>query len=107
MRSEMLKRLDEALASYDKALAIRAGLCRCVDNRGQRAAGAEAARQRRWRATTRRWRSSPIRRGAQQSRRCAARLKRLDEALASYDKALAIEPNDDKALSNRGTRSTS
>ena len=47
-----LKRFEEALASYDRALGAAAGLCRGAQQSWRHPAGAEAVRRRRWRATT-------------------------------------------------------
>ncbi len=54
-----LKRHDDALASYDRALAFNGRLCRGAQQPRRLAGGTEAARRSTWRATTARWRVSP------------------------------------------------
>ena len=81
-----LERFDEPLASYDRALAAAAGLCRGALQSRQRAARAEAISTRRWRATTARLPQRPDYAEALSNRGNALHeLKRFDEALASYD----------------------
>ena len=47
-----LGRNDEALKSFDRALALRPNYANALNNRGMVLQDAEAARRRRWRATT-------------------------------------------------------
>ena len=95
-------KLDEALASYDRALSVRPDYAEALNNRGNHFAGAEAVSTRRWRATTAR---SPC--GRTMPRRStiaaySAGAEAVDEALASYDRALALRPDYAEALNNRG-----
>jgi tetratricopeptide (TPR) repeat protein len=100
--STQQRRLDEALASYDRALALRPGHVEALCNRGaalhelQRFDEALASYNR---ALAR----QPHNAGALFNRGIALHeLQRFDEALASYDRALALQPNYAEALYNRG-----
>ena len=99
-----MKRFDEALASYDRALAVQPNYAEALSNRG--------------------WTLHELKRFeealASYDRALAVRpdyaealsnggtalyeLKRFEEALASYDKALAVRPDYAQALSNRAPR---
>jgi tetratricopeptide (TPR) repeat protein len=101
-RHQDLKRPEEALASYDKALAIRPDHAEALNNRGtalqdlQRPEEALASYDK---ALAIR----PDHAEALNNRGTALRdLKRPMEALASFDKALAIRPTYAEALYNRG-----
>ena len=97
-----LKRPEEALASYDKALAIRPDDAEGLNNRGiafQDLKRPEEALASYDKALAIR----PDYAEALSNRGNALQdLKRPEEALASYDKALAIRPDYAEALSNRG-----
>ena len=97
-----LKRFEEALESYDRALALRADIPEVLSNRGltlhelKRFDEALASYDR----------ALMLRKGyaeALSNRGVTLReLKRFDEALTSYDHALRVRPNFAKVLSNRG-----
>jgi tetratricopeptide (TPR) repeat protein len=96
------RRLDEALASYDRALALRPDHAGALCNRGatlhelKRFDEALASHDRALAL-------QPHHAGALYNRGNSLRqLKRFDEALASYDRALALWPNHAEALCNRG-----
>jgi Tfp pilus assembly protein PilF len=97
-----LKRHDEALASYDRALALRPGLAIAHSNRGNvlqalsRFNEAMASYDRAI-ALRPRFALAHYNRG-----NALQDLKRFDDALASYDRALALRPDLAEALSNRG-----
>jgi tetratricopeptide (TPR) repeat protein len=95
-------RFDEALASYDRALAVRPD-AEALSNRGvtlrelKRFDEALASYDRALAVR-------PDYVEALNNRGNTLReLKRFDEALASYDRALALRPDYAEALSNRGT----
>jgi hypothetical protein len=86
------KQLDEAVASYDKALALRPD-CSWRSATGGCPARARPAR-RSARLPGKGGRAAAQRAGRpQQSRRRAVDLGRIDEAVASYDKAIALRPD--------------
>jgi predicted O-linked N-acetylglucosamine transferase (SPINDLY family) len=101
VRSE-LGRPQEALASYNKALAIKPDHAEALNNRGvalqdlNRFDDALASHDRAL-AIQPDYAEALYNRG-----NALKELKRPDEALASYDKALAVQPNHVDALSNRG-----
>ena len=97
-----LRRLDEALAFYDKALAIRPDYADALNNRG--AALHELKRldealesYDKALAVNSQHLDALGNRG-----KALAELKRFDEALAYYDKSLAIKPDSVAILYNRG-----
>ena len=97
-----LKRLDEALASYDKAIALSPDYAEAFSNRGvalmelKRLDVALASYDKAIAL-------KPDYAEAFNNRANALKeLKRLDEALASYDKAIALKPDYAEAFSNRG-----
>ena len=85
-----LKRYDEALASYDRALSLRPDFAEALNNRGnvlQELKRLDEALASYDRALTLR----PDHAEALNNRGSALReLNRLDEALASYDRALSV-----------------
>ena len=87
-----LGRFDEALASYDRALAIIPGYADALYNRGvtlQELGRFDEAVDSYDRALA----IQPAHFGALGNRGAALQaLKRMDEALASYDRALALRP---------------
>ena len=97
-----LRRYDDALASYDMALAIRPGFAEALSNRGnalnelKRYAEALASLDKAL-AVRPRYAEALSNRG-----NALTKLKRHEEAVASYDRALAIKPAFPEALSNRG-----
>jgi tetratricopeptide (TPR) repeat protein len=101
--STQQRRFDEALASYDRALALRPDHAEALCNRGatlhalQRFDEALASYDRALAL-------QPDHAGAVLYNRGNAlkQLKRFDEALASYDRALALQPDHAEALCNRG-----
>ena len=97
-----LKRPDEALASYDKALAIDPGYQKAWTNRG--AALCDLARYQE--AVASQEKALAINPGAVEAwtnRGIAlGRLRQYEAALASYDRALAIDPASAETWSNRG-----
>jgi tetratricopeptide (TPR) repeat protein len=97
-----LERFDEALANYDKALAIKPDYASALSNRGN----ALMALKRLDEALANYDRALAIRpdhADALNSRGVVLmELKRFDEALASYDRTLAIKPDYATALNNRG-----
>ena len=101
MRSD-LKRPEEALASYDKALAIRPDYAEALSNRGNALQDLKRPEE----ALASYDKALAIRPDyaeALSNRGLALQdLKRPEEALASYDKALAIRPDYPEALFNRG-----
>ena len=98
-----LKRLDEALASYDRAIALRPDYAEAFSNRGN----ALLALKRLDEALASCDRSIALRSDCAEafSNRGTVlqALKRLDGALASYDRAIALRPDYAEAFSNRGT----
>ncbi len=97
-----LGRLDEALQSCERALARKAGLCRCALQSRQCFAGAWSRSKTRARATRRRSRSSraaPMRSTISAWRWSGSGSTR--EALANFDAALALDPDHLGALHNR------
>ena len=98
-----LKRPEEALASYDRAIALKPDYAEAALQSWQCAAGPEASRGS----------AGELRQGdraqarlaeAYSNRGIALRdLKRPEEALASYDKAIALKPDYAEADNNRGT----
>jgi tetratricopeptide (TPR) repeat protein len=97
-----LKRFDEALASYDRAIAVRPEFVEALVNRGntlQQLQRFDAALASFDRAVAVR----PDHAEAYYNRANTLHaLKRFDEALASFDRALALRPNYVEALINRG-----
>ena len=97
-----LKRLDEALSSYDKAISIKPDYAEAYSNRGN----ALRELKRLDEALINFEKAIAIKpdyANAYSNRGIALQeLKRLDEALASYDKAIAIKPDYVEAHSNRG-----
>ncbi len=97
-----LKRFEEALASYDRALTVRPDFAEALYNRGnalhelKRFEEALASYDR---ALTVRpdYAEALFNRGL-----TLQELKRFEEALASYDRALKVRPDYAEALSNRG-----
>ena len=97
-----LKRFDEALASYDRAIVVRPEFVEALINRGntlqqlQRFDEALASFDR----------AVAVRPGHAEAHYNRANtlhaLKRFDEALASFERALALRPNYVEALINRG-----
>ena len=102
MRCKELKRFDEALASYDKALALKPDYAEAFNNRGnalQELKRLDEALASYDKALA----LKPDYAEAFNNRGNALQeLKRLDEALASYDKALALKPDYAEAFNNRG-----
>jgi len=102
MTLHQLKRLDEALASYDRALALWPDNAEVLCNRGmtlhqlKRFDEALASYDRAL-ALRADYADALHNRGT-----TLHELKRLDEALASYDRALAVRPDNAGALNNRG-----
>ena len=99
---QALKRLDEALASYDKALALQPDYAEAFYNRGnvlrelKRLDEALASYDKALAL-------KPEHPKAFNNRGNALKeLKRIDEALASYDKALALQPDYAEAFYKRG-----
>jgi tetratricopeptide (TPR) repeat protein len=96
------RRLDEALAGYDRALAVRRDHAEALNNRGatlhdlQRFEEALASYDRAL-AVRPDHAEALCNRGI-----TLQELKRFDEALASYDRALALRPDHAEALCNRG-----
>ena len=101
-----LARLDEALESYDKALAIEPDNAEALNNRGlvlHELERFEEALESYDQALA----SRPDFANALNNRGNTLRaLGRLDEAVASYDRALAIEPNLTEATYNRAEAKT-
>jgi tetratricopeptide (TPR) repeat protein len=97
-----VKRFDEALASYDRALVVRPGDAKVLYNRGntlkelKRFDEALASYDRAL-AVRPEYAEALNNRG-----NTLKELKRFDEALASYDRALAVRPEYAEALRNRG-----
>ena len=96
-----LKRLDEALASYDRALSLRPDHAEALNNRGS--ALQELKRYDEALASYDRALSlRPDYAEALNNRgNVLQELKRLDEALASYDKAIALKPDYADGFMNR------
>jgi tetratricopeptide (TPR) repeat protein len=97
-----LKRFDEAVASYDKTLALKADSAEAFNNRG--AALKELKRFGEALASfDKAVALQPDDAEAFNNRGIALQeLRRFDEALASYDRALALEPDHVDAVNNRG-----
>jgi tetratricopeptide (TPR) repeat protein len=97
-----LKRFDEALASYDRALVVRPDFAQALRNRGltlQELKRFDEALASYDRALALR----PDDAEALNNRgNTLKELKRSDEALASYDRALAVQPDYTQAFYNRG-----
>ena len=97
-----LKHFEDALASYDRALAIKPDFAGALNNRGialQELKRFDDALESHERALA----ILPDFAGALNNRGLALReLRRLDDALAAYDRALAILPDFADALNNRG-----
>ena len=97
-----LKRLDDALASYDKAIALEPNFADAFCNRStvlQELKRLEDALASFDRAISLKPDSAEAfyNRGT-----ILQELNRLDDALASYDKAIALDPDSAKAFNNRG-----
>jgi tetratricopeptide (TPR) repeat protein len=96
------RRFDEALASYDRALAVRPDYAEALNNRGvtlqelKRFDEALASYDRAL-AVRPDYAEALCNRG-----NTLKELKRFDEALASYDRALAVRPDYAEVLNNRG-----
>ena len=99
---QALKRFDQALASYDRALAVRPDYAKALNNRGN----VLQALKRFDEALASYDRALAVRpdyTDAINNRGNALRaLKRFEEALGSYDQVLAIRPDYAEALNNRG-----
>jgi len=88
-----LKRLDEALASYDKALALKPDYADAYNNRGNALQDLKRLDEA-LASYDKALALKPDYADAYNNRGNALReLKRLDEALASYDKALSLKPD--------------
>ncbi|HWY63385.1 MAG TPA: tetratricopeptide repeat protein [Rhizomicrobium sp.] len=99
---QMLNRIEEALASYDQALAIQPDSAVLLYNRG-RALQDMSRFEEALDSYDKALRLDPNFSGALNNRANALRsLNRHAEALASYDRALAIKPDYAEALYNRG-----
>jgi predicted O-linked N-acetylglucosamine transferase (SPINDLY family) len=99
---QALKRLDDALSSYDKAITLKPDYAEAFNNRGivlkevKRLDDALASYDK---AIT----LKPDYAEAFNNRGIALQaLKRLDDALSSYDKAIALKPDYADAFNNRG-----
>ena len=99
-----LKRTEEALASFDRALAIKPAYpAALVQPRRRFCWTIWAGRGRRWPRLTRRWRCKPDFAECWNNRGHALReLGRLDAAMASYAKALEQRPELADAMTGRG-----
>ena len=99
---QSLKRLDEAVASYDRALALKPDFAEALNNLGttlQALARFDEALESYDRALA----LGPDYPAALNNRGNTLRqLARFDEALDSYDRALALKPDYAAALNNRG-----
>jgi predicted O-linked N-acetylglucosamine transferase (SPINDLY family) len=97
-----LKRPEEALASYDRALVLKPDFAGALNNRGN--ALLELKRPEEALASyDRALALKPDFAGALNGRGNALlELKRPEEALASYDRALKLQPDSVEALNNRG-----
>jgi tetratricopeptide (TPR) repeat protein len=97
-----LKRFDEALASYDRALALRPNFVEALYNRGNLLRELKRFDE----ALASYDRALALRpnfiEALQNRGHALEQLKRFEEALASYDRALALRPNFVEALFNRG-----
>ena len=100
-----LKRLDDALASYDKAIALKPDVRRSAySTTAALRCKSSSVWTMRWRATTKAIALKPDYADAFYNRGIALQeLKRLDDALASYDKAITLKPDYAEAFNNRGT----
>ncbi len=96
-----LGHLEEALASYDKALAIKPDNATALNNRGSALMNLERAEEAL--ASYDKALATKPDYAVALNNRCAAlmELKRPEEALASSDGALAVKPNYAEALNNR------
>jgi len=99
---QSLGRLDEALACYDRAIALKHDLAEAYSNRGLALVGLE-----RWNEALASCESALALRPdyveAHNNRGIALqRLDRFEEALACYDRAIALKPGYAEAISNRG-----
>ena len=102
MRFKDLKRLDEALASYDKAIALKPDYAEAYNNRGNALKDLKRLDEA-LASYDKAIALKPDYAEAYNNRGNALRdLKRLDEALASYDKAIALKPDYAEAYNNRG-----
>ena len=94
-----LKRLDEALASYDKALALKPDYAKAFNNRGNALQDLKRLDEA-LASYDKALALKPDYAEALNNRGNALReLKRFDEALASYDRALAARPDHAHAFS--------
>ena len=97
-----LRRLDEALASYDKAIVLKPDHAEAFNNRG-----VALKELRRFEEALASYDKAlalrPDHAEAFYNRGVVLQeLKRLDEAVASYDKAIALKPDHANAFNNRG-----
>ena len=97
-----LGRPEEALASYDGALAIRPDYAEALNNRGNRAM-ALGRLEEALASYDGHWHQARLCRGAQQRANALLQLGRLEEALASYDRRTWLKPDYVEALNNRGS----
>ena len=97
-----LKRFEEALASYDLALALRPDHAEALSNRGVTLMELKRFKE----ALASYDRALVVRpdyaEALSNRGNILRELMRFDEALASYDRALAVRPDYAEALSNRG-----
>ena len=92
-----------ALASYGRALTLRAEPCRRTQQSRQYPSGIASGSTTRSRVYDRVLSARPDFAEAHSNRGSVLeRLERLDEALTSYDRALALRPDYPTALYNRG-----
>ena len=98
----ILKRLEEALASFDKAVAVKTDYTDALYNRGNAFKDLKRAEEA-LASYDQPLAINPAYAEALNNRGIAlGSLKRLEEALASFDKALAVKPDYVEALNNRG-----
>jgi len=99
---QKLKRFEEALASYDRALTLRPEYVEALYNRGRALYELERFEEA-LASYDRALALRPTYAEAVNNRGVALKeLKRLEEALAGYDRALMLRPNYPEALFNRG-----